>query len=101
MAAIDQALNNDAAIREERERLKRLQDEWQEKFRQAEVETRAGAGEDRPAARRTGRATPRGGQTIAPNPPATASAADDGRAAGPRTLAGPAGADRGRRTGRR
>ncbi len=36
--SVDQALNNDAKVREERERLKRLQEEWREKLRQAEVE---------------------------------------------------------------
>jgi len=38
VSVIDQAINNDVIIREERERLKRLQEEWREKLRQAEVE---------------------------------------------------------------
>jgi hypothetical protein len=33
-----QAVDNDAAVREERERLKRLQEQWSEKLREAEVE---------------------------------------------------------------
>jgi hypothetical protein len=37
-AAIDEAMNSDPVVREERERLKRLQDQWREKLRQAEVE---------------------------------------------------------------
>ena len=37
-AAVDQALDGDAGIQEERQRLKRLQEEWQEKCRQAEIE---------------------------------------------------------------
>ena len=37
-ASTDQMLNNDAVIREERGRLQRLQEEWQEKLRKAEVE---------------------------------------------------------------
>ncbi|MEN6557612.1 MAG: hypothetical protein ABFC54_05475 [Thermoguttaceae bacterium] len=35
---VEQAVNSDAVIREEREQLKRLQAEWREKLRQAEVE---------------------------------------------------------------
>jgi hypothetical protein len=37
-AAIDRALNSNAAVQQERERLKRLQEEWREKLRGAEVE---------------------------------------------------------------
>ena len=37
-ASIDQILSNDAVVREERERLQRLQEEWREKLREAEVE---------------------------------------------------------------
>lgn len=36
--AIDKTLDSDATVREERERLKRLQEEWRDKLRQAEVE---------------------------------------------------------------
>jgi hypothetical protein len=38
MVSADQALDNDAVVREERERLKRLQEEWREKLQQAQVE---------------------------------------------------------------
>lgn len=36
--AVDKTLDSDAVVREERERLKRLQEEWRDKLRQAEVE---------------------------------------------------------------
>lgn len=36
--ASDQAVESDAAIQKERERLQRLEDEWREKLRQAEIE---------------------------------------------------------------
>jgi hypothetical protein len=37
-AAVNEAIDADAAIRQERERLQQLQDQWQEKLRQAEIE---------------------------------------------------------------
>jgi hypothetical protein len=37
-AAVDKILNGDTVVQEERERLKRLQEEWRDKLRQAEVE---------------------------------------------------------------
>ena len=37
-AAIDQAIDVDVAVREERQRLQQLQEEWREKLRQAEIE---------------------------------------------------------------
>jgi len=37
-AALGQMLDNDAIIREERENLRKLQEEWREKLRQAEIE---------------------------------------------------------------
>ena len=36
--AIDQVLDGDAAVREEREQLKQLQEQWREKLRQAEID---------------------------------------------------------------
>ncbi len=78
-AAIGQMLESDAVIREERENLKRLQEEWREKLRQAEVEisleraklarqrqeleerARSLAGQDKPAAEKGPPAESRGG----------------------------------------
>ena len=37
-AAVGQLLDQDAVVREERENLKRLQDEWREKLREAEID---------------------------------------------------------------
>lgn len=86
VAAINRALNNDAVVREERERLKRMQEEWGEKLRQAEVELsleRAKIARQRADMEQQGRANT--------NPPAepcqTAADGQTERAAGGRWMA--------------
>ena len=47
-AALGRSLDQDAIIRQERDTLKQLQEQWREKLRQAEIENLDGAGADRP-----------------------------------------------------
>ena len=55
--AIDEALDADAVVQEERQRLKELQQQWQEKLRQAEVDLSVER-QAWPGARRTGEPNP-------------------------------------------